>query len=66
MITAKIDALKMSRLECGWNLVDLARESDVNKATIARIEHGTSTSPATAKRVADALGKPIAELFSIE
>lgn len=66
MIKANIDLLKTSRLERGWNFADLARESKISAVTIARIERGGATSPATAKCVADVLEKPVVELFSIE
>ena len=37
----------------------------MTKETVARIERGCSAYPATAKKVADALGRPVAELFAI-
>lgn len=66
MITAKIEALKVCRIEQGWNCADLARECGTTGTTVTRIEKGASTTPATAKRMADALKKPITDLFSIE
>ena len=60
MIKAKAEALRASRIERGWDMTKLAHE-----AKISRVERGNSTSPSTAKKVADALGRPVAELFTI-
>ena len=65
MIKAKAEALRMSRSERGWDMTRLAQEAKVTQATISRVERGNSTSPSTAKKVADALGRPVAELFTI-
>ena len=46
-------------------MTKLAHEAKVTQATISRVERGNSTSPSTAKKVADALGRPVAELFTI-
>ena len=65
MVKGKIEAIKAVRLERGWSLSELAKQVDVTKETVARIERGRSAYPATAKKVADALGRPVAELFTI-
>lgn len=65
MIKAKAEALRASRIERGWDMTELAHEAKVTQATISRVERGNSTSPSTAKKVADALGRPVAELFTI-
>lgn len=65
MVKGKIEAIKTARLERGWSLSELAKQVDVTKETVARIERGRSTYPATAKKVANALGRPVAELFTI-
>ena len=65
MIKAKAEALRASRIERGWDMTKLAHEAKVIQATISRVERGNSTSPSTAKKVADALGRPVAELFTI-
>lgn len=69
MVKGNIEAIKAARLERGWSLSELAKQVDVTKETVARIERGLSAYPATAKatakKVADALGRPVAELFTI-
>ena len=65
MIKAKAEALRASRIERGWDMTKLAHEAKVTQATISRVERGNSTSTSTAKKVADALGRPVAELFTI-
>lgn len=65
MIKAKAEALRTFRIERGWNMTRLAQEAKVTQATISRMERGSSTSPSTAKKVADALCRPVAELFTI-
>lgn len=65
MVKGNVEAIKAARLECGWSLSELARQIEVTKETVARIERGLSAYPSTAKKIADALGKPVAELFTI-
>lgn len=65
MIAAKIDALRTARINKGWSCARLAREAGVTGPTITRLESGKSASPETAKRLSDALGKSIVELFDI-
>jgi len=65
MVKGNVEVIKAARLEQGWTVSDLAKQIKVNKATISGIERGVSTSPTTAKRIADALGKPVTELFAI-
>ena len=65
MVKGKIEAIKAARLERGWSLSELAKQVNMTKETVARIERGCSAYPATAKKVADALGRPVAELFAI-
>lgn len=66
MVKGKIEAIKAARLERGWSLSELAKQVNMTKETVARIERGCSAYPATAKKVADALGRPVAELFAID
>ena len=65
MIKAKAEALRASRIERGWDMTKLAHEAKVTQVTISRVERGNSTSPSTAKKVADTLDRPVAELFTI-
>lgn len=65
MIKAKAEALRTFRIERGWDMTRLAQEAKVTQATISRMERGSSISPSTAKKVADALCRPVAELFTI-
>lgn len=65
MVKGNIEAIKAARLERGWSLSELAKQVDVTKETVARIERGLSAYPATAKKVADALERPVTELFTI-
>lgn len=67
MIIAKVEAMKAARLEKGWNCKRLAEEAGISTGQcITRIERGASTSPKTAKQIADALGHPVSELFAIK
>ena len=65
MVKGKIEAIKAARLERGWSLSELAKQVDVTKEPVARIERGRSAYPAPAKMVAGALGRPVAALFAI-
>ena len=40
MVKGKIEAIKAARLERGWSLSELAKQVDVTKETVARIERG--------------------------
>lgn len=64
MVKAKLDSLIAARFAEGLNKLALAQMCGLNHATIIKIEQGAGTSPKTAKKIADALGKPIEELFS--
>jgi len=65
-IKAKIEAIQMARLSKGWSRKRLAAEAGTTPQTIGRIESGLSASPETIKKVADALGRPVSELFAIK
>lgn len=65
MVKANIEAVMAARLDHGWSLSELARRVEVTNQTIARIENGHSVLPGTAKKVADALGRSVSELFTI-
>mgnify|MGYP001124840663 CR=1 FL=1 len=40
MVKGKSEAIKAARLERGWSLSELAKQVDVTKETVARIERG--------------------------
>lgn len=64
-IYAKKGALRLARVEKGWSCARLAREAGVAGATVTRKEKGLPVSPSTAKKLADALGRPITDLFQV-
>jgi transcriptional regulator with XRE-family HTH domain len=51
--------MEADRLAKGWNYTALASEAGVNLTTVTRFFAGTHQSPATAKKVALALGYPV-------
>ena len=58
--------LRGYRIRAGFSIEGLAREAGVNPATISYIENGKrNPSPATAKKICDALGQPFDVLFEI-
>ena len=63
MVKAKRDNLIAARFAKGLNKLALAQMCGLNHATVGKIEQGAGTSPKTAKKIADALGQPIGELF---
>ena len=65
MVKGKIEAIKAARLERGWSLSELAKQVNMTKGDRCANRAGCSAYPATAKKVADALGRPVAELFAI-
>jgi transcriptional regulator with XRE-family HTH domain len=64
-ITARREEMQRARIIKGWNYSKLGREAGVTGQTVGRIERGENVSPGTAKKIADALGRPVAELFAI-
>lgn len=59
----KGSVLQNERAERGWSCAKLAESAGISPATIVRIEHGFPAAPRTAKKVADALGRPVLEVF---
>ena len=53
MVKGNIAAIKGARLERGWSLSELAKQVDVTKETVARIERGLSAYMA-AKEITEA------------
>jgi DNA-binding XRE family transcriptional regulator len=66
MITAKIKELGIARLEKGWSRTKLAENAKVSASSVCRIEQGLPANPTTAKKLADALGKTVGDLFNYE
>lgn len=62
-IYAKDRVLEIARTEKGWSCAKLARMAGVAGPTATRIEKGLPASPETAKKLADALEKPLIDLF---
>ena len=66
MITSKPFVISTVRVNNGLSMRQLAAKSSVNVATISIIEsRPKSVTPGTAKRVCDALGVDMSELFEI-
>lgn len=65
-IYAKKDMVRY-RLIAGFSIEELAQKAGVNQATISYIENQKrSPSPATAKKICEALGQPFNILFEIK
>lgn len=62
-IYAKDRALEIARTEKGWSCAKLAREAGVAGPTVTRTEKGLPASPLTARKLAEALEKPLTDLF---
>ena len=52
--------LKTDMTEKGWNVMELARMSGVSHMTIRRFLEGGAQTPRVGKKLADALGYPVA------
>lgn len=64
MIIAKKGIIYAARCAQGWTQKELAKNSGVSAARICAIEsRDASMTPQTAKKIADAVGKDIDELF---
>lgn len=57
--------IKEARIECGYTQEELARRSNVSRATIAGLESGATvvTTTETLIKIADALGKKVSDIF---
>lgn len=59
--------LKNALLENGLDYKGLGNKTDLSSVTISRIMNNLcGVSVQTANRIADALGKPVTELFTVE
>lgn len=66
-ICPKIILLKTSRMKKGLSVRQLAKAAGVNPVTISKIENGISNpTPATAKKICDAVGMAFDDLFEVE
>lgn len=66
-IKAKKEMFEKTRIVCGLSQRELARRSGLSHAYISLIERGDKTiGPAAAKRLSEALDKPMEVLFQIE
>lgn len=63
---AKLGIFKITLLESGLSYKQLIEKSSASSSTIAKISKGNWVQSRTAKRIADALGKPVTELFTVE
>lgn len=61
-----IISFKMAILENGYGYKELIKKSGLSSRTISKVYSGQSVHAKTAKRIADALGKPVTELFTVE
>lgn len=66
-ITVRKDIFVKTRIVCGLSQRELARRSGISHAYVSLIESGTkAVGPATAKRLSEAMDRPMEELFLIE
>ena len=62
-----IQAFKIALLEKGYSYNEFSRKTGISTVTIMRMIQGKNkTNPKNAKKIADALDKPVTELFNIE
>lgn len=61
------ERLRQARHDHGMSAVDLAELTDVNDATIVRLENGKIATPAADKlaRIAEALGLDVGDIFAM-
>ena len=62
--SVSIPYLRAYRLAKQWTLDDLHHRSDVAVATLSRVENGGTAYPATARRLARALGISVEQLLN--
>lgn len=66
-ISANTKALKTALLEKGWSYTEFTEQADLSAVTVSKIVNGKSgVNPKTAKKMADALGRPVTELFIVK
>ena len=66
LITQKDNMITRARVNKGLTAQKFAQECGVCRAVIANIEAGTPIKAATARKVAEALGKNVDDVFNIE
>ena len=65
-ISSNCHELKRALLEKGWSYKDLCNQAPVSTTTVTKVMRGERVTAKVAKRIADALGKPVTELFIVE
>lgn len=58
--------IKVLRIKKGWSLRDMQQTTGLNYSTLSCIERSGSTTPRSAKKIADALETEFDEVFEIE
>jgi DNA-binding XRE family transcriptional regulator len=56
-------AIRLERARHRWSQTDLAERSGISRPTISYIERGYVASPVTCRRLAQALGATLSEIF---
>ena len=63
MANNRDNPVRKSRLAKGWTQRELTQKADVSTGTISKAENGHDISDLKKQKIADALGKPVDELF---
>lgn len=63
---ANMTVLKNTMLESGLSYKDLTNKAKCSSTTVAKVLNGGFIQSRTAKRLANALEKPVTELFIVE
>lgn len=58
-----VDLIRDDMALKGWLPTDLAKQADVSDMTISRFLNGEVQTPPTAKKIADALGRPVKRYY---
>ena len=58
--------LLASRVNRGWSIRRAAIEIGIDRRTLERAEQGELVSPAAAKKIADAYGRKVTDLWAVE
>ena len=64
-IIAKNGLISKERISRGWSTEKMGEMIGTTSQTVTRVERGESTSPGTAKKIAEALGLQVDDIFEI-
>jgi Helix-turn-helix. len=65
MVLKSKDDIRYIAAEQGYSIMGLSQKAGISRVQLSNVAVGANTTPATAKKIADALGKSVTDLFEV-